>query len=225
MKGKLIVIEGTDGSGKRTQLELLKKRLDAEGVPNVNFSFPQYGKKSAGPVEEYLNGKYGEPNELNPYAASIFYAMDRFDLSGEIKNALKDKLVVLDRYVDSNAGHQGGKISDPKEREKFVEWLYDLEFRILGVPRPDLVVFLHMPAEIGQQLVAKKSARGYLENGTHDKHESNLEHLKNAEASYLWLAKKYPNTHKIVECVKDRKILEPEEIHQSVYKILSSLLK
>lgn len=225
MFGKLIVIEGTDGSGKGTQLELLKKRLDAEGVSNVNFSFPQYGKKSAGPVEEYLNGKYGEPNELNPYAASIFYAMDRFDLSREIRDALKEKLVILDRYVDSNAGHQGGKISNPEEREKFVEWLYDLEFRILGVPRPDLVVILHVPAEIGQQLVAKKVARSYLEKGTHDKHEGNLEHLKNAEASYLWLAEQHPQDHKIIECVEDGKILAPEVIHQKVYNLIAPLLK
>lgn len=222
MTGKLIVIEGTDGSGKKTQTQLLKKRLDVEGVTNIGFSFPQYGKKSAGLVEEYLNGRYGD---VNPYAASIFYAIDRFDLSAEIKNALKEKLVILDRYVDSNAGHQGGKISDPREREKFVEWLYDLEFRILGVPKPDLVIFLHMPAEMGQQLVAKKSARSYLEKGTHDKHEGNLEHLKNAEASYLWLVKQHPADHKIVECAEDGNILSPEAIHQKVYGIVSPLLK
>lgn len=219
IKGKLIVIEGTDGSGKGTQVKLLVERLVREGYKTTTASFPQYGKKSSGPIEEYLNGKYGRPDEISPYAASLFYAIDRFDFSKEIRSRLNEGyLFILDRYVDSNAGHQGGKIKDPREREKFIEWLYEIEYRILGIPKPDMVIILHVPAEIGQKLVAQKQQRLYLEgNKKRDGHEADLDHLKNAEASYLWLAKKYRKDHQLVECVENGKLLPPEKIHEKVW--------
>lgn len=225
MAGKLIVIEGTDGSGKKTQTQLLVQRLQKEGRPVSTFSFPQYGKKSAGPTEEYLNGRYGPASGVNSYAASIFYAVDRFDLSQEIKKQLSEgKTVVSDRYVDSSAGHQGGKMDDLKERKKYVDWLYDLEYRIFGIPKPDLVLILHVPAEVGQQLVDKKPVRDYIEHGKRDVHEADPNHLKKAEESYLWLAKNDPAGHKLVECVKDGQLLSPEEIHNLVYKAVVSLI-
>src|SRR3989344_8673471 len=163
-KGKLIVIDGTDGSGKKTQTQLLIERLQKENYPAVSISFPQYGKKSAGLVEEYLNGKYGKADEVNPYTASLFYALDRFDLSSEIRARLAEgKIIVTDRYVDANAGHQGGKIKNPEERKKFIEWLYDMEYRILGILRPDTVLILYVPAEVGQKLVLEKQQRLYIE--------------------------------------------------------------
>lgn len=221
-KGKLIVIEGTDGSGKSIQTKLLIERLQKDGSLVASTSFPQYGKKSAGPVEEYLNGKYGSISEIGPYVASLFYAIDRFALSRELRQRLDEGyILVLDRYVDSNAGHQGGKIKDPPEREKFMEWLYDLEYRILSVPKPDLVIILHVPAAIGQKLVLQKQQRLYLEAGkTQDAHESDLEHLKNAEAAYLWLAKKYPQDHIIIECVENGTLLPPEVIHEQLLEIV-----
>lgn len=225
MKGKLIVIEGTDGSGKATQTKILAERLKKEGKSVFTLSFPQYGKKSAGLIEEYLNGKYGDPSAVNPYAASLFYSLDRFDATREIRRRLDaGEVVILDRYVDSNVGHQGGKIKDLKERGKFINWLYEIEYGIFEVPKPDLVLILHVPAEIGQKLVQKKQTRNYIENGKQDRHEADLEHLKNAEASYLWLAKNYPENHRIIECVEDNRLLTPEAISEIVYSNAKSVL-
>ena len=226
IRGKLIVLEGTDGSGKGTQLKLLMERLEKEGIKATSLAFPQYGKKSSGPIEEYLNGKYGTPDEVSPYAASLFYAIDRFDVSKEIKVRLGEKyLVVLDRYVDSNAGHQGGKIKDPKEREKFTEWLYDIEYRILGIPKPDLVIILRVPAEIGQKLVAQKQQRPYLDGGKKsDAHEADLSHLKASEESYLWLARKFPKDHFIIECMEGGELLTPETVHQKIWEKIRPLI-
>src|SRR3989344_3448879 len=131
MKGKIFVIEGPDGSGKRTQTGLLKEYFGSLGRRSEVISFPQYGTKSAGPVEEYLNGKYGNAADLNPYAASVLYAVDRFDASHNIRDLVKNGvIVILDRYIDSNAAHQGGKISDLKERDAFLRWLYELEYGV-----------------------------------------------------------------------------------------------
>ena len=223
--GKLIVLEGVDGSGKGTQAKLLLERLRHEGYQAATAAFPQYGKKSAGIIEEYLNGAYGKPDEISPYASSLFYALDRFDASRGIRQLIADgNAVVLDRYVDSNAGHQGGKIQDMREREAFLSWLYNIEFQILGVPKPDLTIILHVPPEISQQLVARKEARSYLSHGSQDGHEADLIHLKNAETAYLWLAKKFPQDHILIECVKNSKLLTPQEVHELVWKIVEKIV-
>lgn len=220
-KGKLIVIEGTDGSGKKTQAALLIERLRKESRKAISKSFPQYGTKSAGPVEEFLGGKYGSPTEVNHYISSVFFAVDRFDLSKELKKLLsEDYVIVLDRYVDSNVGHQGGKIKDPAEREKYVEWLYDFEYKILGIPKPDLVLILHVPAEINEKLIPQKQTLFNVERN----HELGLEHLKNAETSYLWLAGKFSTNHKVVECVENGGLLSPEKIHEKVWNVIKTLL-
>jgi dTMP kinase len=217
--GKLIVIEGTDGSGKATQTKHLVGRLRAEGRQVATFSFPQYKKKSAGLVEEYLSGKYGPPDSVSPYAASLFYAVDRFDIAGEIRAALdRGEDVVLDRYVDSNAGHQGGKIRDPGERAVFLEWLYQIEYEILGIPRPNLVIMLYMPLEISRKLVDQRG-------GVKDGHEANLDHLKNAEDSYLWLVGEHSEDHVMVECAPGGEVLPPESIAEDVYQLVKPLLK
>ena len=218
-KGQLIIIEGTDGSGKKTQAALLIERLKKEGRKAISKSFPQYGTKSAGPTEEFLSGKYGKPTEIDPYVSSVFYAVDRFDLSQELKNLLEaDYIVILDRYVDSNVGHQGGKIKNSAEREKYVEWLYDFEYRIMNIPKPDLVLVLHVPAEFNEELISQKQTLFAVEKN----HELGLEHLKNAESAYLWLAQKYPDDHKVVECVEDGELLSQEEIHKKVWNIIKN---
>ncbi|MBI3421162.1 MAG: thymidylate kinase [Candidatus Sungbacteria bacterium] len=222
-KGKLIVLEGTDGSGKGTQLKLLAARLTKKKTPVATLAFPQYGQKSAGPIEEYLNGKYGtKPGDVGPYAASLLYAIDRFDAAMKIRAWLAaGKTVVLDRYVDSNAGHQGGKIKNIAKRKKFLQWLYDIEYRILGVPMPDLVIILHVPAALNQKLVGRKTKRAYLRRGTHDLHEANLSYLKDAEQSYLWLAKTHPREHRLIECMERGRLLSPEIIHEKILSIIT----
>lgn len=220
LPGKLIVIDGTDGTGKKTQTQFLLDRLQKEGYPAVSISFPQYGKKSAGLVEEYLNGKYGKAEEVSPYAASLFYALDRFDLSGEIKKALAEgKIIITDRYVDANAGHQGGKIKDLEERKKFISWLYGIEYDILGIPRPDMVFILHIPPEMGQRLVLEKQQRLYIEEGGKmDLHESDIEHLKAAETAYIWLTEQYLQDHRLIECTENGRLLSREEIHEKLWQ-------
>ena len=218
-RGRFIVIDGTDGSGKATQTKLLVEELKLSGYPVEMVDFPQYGTKSAGLIEEYLNGKYGQ---VGSEAASIFYAIDRFDASFRIREWLKEgKIVISNRYVTANAGHQGGKIADDIDRLKFFKWLDNLEYNIFGIPKPDLNVILHMPAAMAQKLVDQKSSadRKYVNGKKRDLHEADLKHLKNAEKVYMEIARLFPNT-KLVECVQGGALLSPEEIHNKVWELV-----
>lgn len=222
-KGKFIVIDGTDGTGKGTQCKLLIERLQREGYPVQSADFPQYGKKSAGPVEEHLAKKYGE---LGPQAASILYAVDRFDASFQIRQWLEEgRVVIANRYVTANAGHQGAKIDDPVERERFFEWLHNLEYGIFGIPKPDKNIILHVRAEIAQRLVDQKpsESRPHLQGTQRDLYEGNLEHLRKAEATYLALTKTYPNTE-LVECMEGDTLLTIEEVHEKIWERIVSIL-
>ena len=217
--GRFIVIDGTDGSGKTTQIKMLAEALGLEGLPVELVDFPQYGTKSAGIIEEYLSGKYGQ---VSPQAASIFYAIDRFDASFKIRQwLLEGKIVLANRYVTANAGHQGGKIVDHFQRMKFFKWLDNLEYSVFKVPRPDLNVILHVPAQTAQGLVDLKesSARAYVAGKARDLHESDLEHLTNAERVYMEIAKLFPNT-KLVECFERGKLLPPQAIHNKVWTLV-----
>lgn len=218
-KGRFIVIDGTDGTGKATQTNLLVEELKLGGYDVEMTDFPQYGTKSAGLIEEYLNGKYGQ---VGPEAASIFYAIDRFDASFKIKGWLDaGKIVISNRYVTANAGHQGGKIADEIDRLKFFKWLNNLEYNIFNIPKPDLNIILHIPAELAQQLVDKKSAaeRKYANGKKRDLHEADLKHLQNAENVYKEIARLFPNT-KLVECVTENKLLTPQEVHNKVWDLV-----
>jgi len=222
--GKFIVIDGTDGSGKATQTELLIERLNQAGFKAVKISFPQYGKKSAGLINEYLNGAYGTAEAVGPWRASIFYACDRYDGARAIRQALDEgKIVVADRYALSNMAHQGGKIANDQERQTFFAWLDNLEFKIFNIPRPDLNLILHVAPAIGQQLVDAKQPRDYLKAGKRDIHEADLHHLEQAEKIYLQLAEIVPNT-KIIECVKDNQIMNREEISNLVWEQVTNLI-
>jgi len=211
LSGKFIVIDGTDGSGKTTQFNLLIEKLKAEGFLVEVADFPQYNTKSAGLVEEYLSGKYGSADEVTPYQSSIFYAADRFDASFKIRQWLNEgKIVVANRYVSANMGHQGGKIKNPLERKVFFNWLYDLEYNIFNIPKPDLSIILHVEADIAQGL-AKNRAREDWKGKTRDIHEDNLDHLKNAEAVYLEIARNFPD-FQLINCTHNNEILSREEI-------------
>jgi len=227
--GKFIVFEGLDGSGKSTQLHLLDKYLKKLNCKTALIDFPQYTKKSAGLIEEYLSGKYGSAEQVGPWRASIFYACDRYDASFEIRKWLEQgKIVISDRYLASNIGHQGGKIKNKKERSKYIKWLYNLEYNIFEVPKPDITIILRTSAELSYKMSVKnidraKKQKAYLKNKKRDIHEANLTHLELALNSYLQAAKEFPKDFKVIECLKNNQLLPPEEIHQKILAILNKL--
>jgi len=221
--GKFIVIDGTDGSGKTTQFNLLLENLRQRGYAVELADFPQYNTKSAGLVEEYLGGKYGSADEVKPQISSIFYACDRYDASFKIRQWLQEgKIVLSNRYVSANMGHQGAKIVDSTERQKFFDWLYDLEYNLFNIPKPDLNIILHVDSAIAQQL-AKERQREDWKGKTKDIHEENLEHLKRAEQTYLEIAQ-YPN-FKLIECTRNNQIMTREEIQAAVWQEVEQLIK
>ncbi len=212
------MIEGTDGSGKGTQTDILVDKLKNVGKEVEQISFPQYGEPSAFLVEQYLNGKYGSASEVSPEKASILYAVDRFAASDKIKKWLDEgKIVIANRYVASNMGHQGGKIKDVAERKKYFDWNYNLEYNILEIPRPSVNIILHVTPEISQQLVDMKDKREYLGDKKRDIHEDDINHLRDAESAYLQIAEMYPE-FKLIECVKNEKMLSKEQIHGIIWE-------
>lgn len=223
-KGLFIMIEGTDGSGKGTQTELLVERLKRENYPVEIINFPRYGERSAAMVEDYLNGKFGTAEEVGPYRASIFFATDRYAAAPEIRQWLEEgKIVIANRYVGSNMAHNGGKIADPTEREKFFAWIDELEYTIFNIPRPDCSLILHVSPEISQRLVDQKAARAYLQGKKRDIHEDDINHLRQAEASYLHLAQKFPG-FQIIECAPGGELLAVETIQELIWTALKPTL-
>lgn len=221
--GKFIVIDGTDGSGKTTQLQLLATKLKSEGYDVEIADFPQYNTKSAGMVEEYLSGKYGGADDVNPYAASLLYATDRFDASFKIREWLKQgKVVVCNRYVSASFAHQGGKISNALERKLFFNWLSEIEYKIFNIPKPDLYLILHVEAEIAQKM-AKDRGREDWKGKTKDIHEENIQHLKKAETVYLEIAQSMPDFH-LVKCTRNGEIMNREDIHYLVWLYANRIL-
>ncbi len=227
-----VVIEGIDASGKATQTKFLVERLKKEGYEVETIDFPQYGKKSAGPLENYLNGKYGSSKELGAYIPSIFYACDRFDSSFKIKKWLDEgKIVIADRYIASNISHQGGKIKNQEERRKYIEWLYNLEYKIFKIPKPDFTIILKTSPEFSERLVGKGYDKGkeekrksYLGNKKKDIHEKDKEHLLNTLNSYLEVAEMFPDDFKIINCLEEGELLSKEKIHEKVWSVVRKLL-
>lgn len=225
-KGKFIVIDGTDGSGKATQLKELVRRLKKNGYSVKTFDFPQYDKESSYFVRQYLNGKYGLAHEVGPYRASVFYAMDRFDVGEQIKHWIKDGYaVVSNRYVSANMGHQGSKIPKASEQKKYFRWLDNLEYGLLEIPRPDLTVVLHVTPEISQELVDKKGNRAYVGGTKRDIHEADREHLRRAEQTYLRMVETFPGDFRLVECVREGRIMPVPEIAEKVWQTVKPVLK
>lgn len=222
--GVFIVIEGTDGSGKGTQTDILHKRLEGEGYSVEVFDFPRYGQSSAYFVEQYLNGKFGELASIDAYKGSLFYALDRYAASFAIRQAVEaGKVVISNRYVGSNMGHQGGKLPDDVARRKYFEWNEHLEFSILGIPRPDLNLVLHVPAEMAQKLVDRKETRSYTAK-QRDLHEADLDHLRNAENAYLQMCDLFPKVFTKIECSSGGDIDSVDDISQRIWKRVAPLL-
>ena len=221
MSGKLIVFEGTDGSGKATQSGLLCSRLEAEGIPFRKIDFPQYGKPSAAMVQEYLNGNLGKkPGDVNAYAASVFFSMDRYASYkqdwGDFYEA--GGLVVADRYTTSNAVHQASKLLK-SERREYLDWLFELEYGKLGLPKPDLVIYLDMPTEVTERMMRQREQA----TGTQaDIHEQDETYLKNCRANAKEIVKECGWS--VLNCAKDGSPRTPEDIHAQVYRLVKKLL-
>lgn len=227
-KGKLIVIDGIDGSGKATQVKLLEARFKNEGIRVKTTEFPNYEENFfGGLIGEYLAGAYGDFSEIDPRVGSVLYAADRFESKERINKWLNEGFTVLiDRYASANQIHQGGKIKDLKERKKFLAWLDVMEFSVFKIPKPDLVIYLDVPFEVSKMWLEKKillRKKKYLK-GRVDVAEENLNYLKNSRESALLLAKQNKNWEKVV-CCKGTVCMLPEEVHQHVFKVVKKRLK
>jgi len=223
-QGAFIVIEGTDGSGKATQTKFLADKLASLKIPFELADFPQYGNPSSFFAEKYLRGEYGTAEEVGPYRGSIFYAVDRYDKSFDIRKALSEgKTVISNRYVSANMGHQAGKIKNPAEREKFLNWLLELEYDIFGIPKPDLTILLYVPPAVGQKFVDQKGERSYTKGKKRDIHEADLKHLEDAAEAYLSVAKKYGWT--VIDCSGKDGLMSLEEVRVRIWERVKKLLQ
>lgn len=218
--GKLIVIEGTDGSGKATQLNLLLGYLKKKQINYASFDFPQYGKTFFGDFAgRFLNGEFGHFSRINPYLASFPYAADRWQVKEKIWQAINEnKLVLCNRYTPSVV-YQAVKVK-PTQRKTFLKWVETLEYEVFNIPKPNLVVFLYVPLLYAQTLIAKKNKRAYLNGKTKDQYETDVAYLKKVENMYLDMVKNNKDWAKI-DCVENGAILTPVEIHIKILSILN----
>ena len=215
--GKLFVIDGTDGSGKQTQFDKLQERLKKDGIDFRVVSFPNYDSPSSGLVKMYLSGEFGEnAKDVSPYIASTFYAGDRYAtyITGYKDYYEKGGIILADRYTTANMVHQAGKIQDKEEREKFLNWLWDFEFNLYGLPIPTEVFFLNMPVEKSLELIKDRENK-FTHAEKKDIHERDKNHLIDAYNAACYVSKKY-NWYE-VKCVKENKIRTIEDIHEEIY--------
>ena len=221
MQGKLIVFEGTDGSGKATQSELLCQELTRRGIPYRKLTFPRYQEESSALVRLYLGGAFGQkPGDVNAYAAASFYSVDRYASYKQDWGAFYESggLVIADRYTTSNAVHQASKLPEG-EREAFLDWLFDLEYRLLGLPEPDLVLYLDMPTEITEKMLRQREQAA----GTHaDIHEQDEAYLKACRENARAIVRRCG--WQVIDCAENGAPRTPEDIHNEVYRRVRALL-
>ena len=220
--GKLIVIEGTDGSGKSTQFKLLTSRLEAENHAFQKLVFPQYSEPSSALIRMYLGGEFGtKPSDVNAYAASAFYAVDRYASFKKVWGQWYSNggLIVSDRYTTSNAVHQASK--EPVEKQaEFLQWLYDFEYSKLGLPAPDLVIYLDVPTDFTEAMMRRREA----DTNTHaDIHEQDMEYLATCRRTGKAAAEYYGWT--LIQCVKDGAMRSIEDIHEEIYRHVAACLE
>lgn len=223
-EGLFLVIEGTDGSGKGTQFNLLAERLKKSGYDVATFDFPQYDSPSSYFVKEYLNGQYGSAEQVGPYTGSLFYALDRYAAAPHIRKAIAEgKIVLANRYTGSNMAHQGTKFDNDEERRGYFIWLDNLEFMMLKIPRPDKSFVLRVPAETTQQLVDKKDARSYTDK-KRDIHEADLVHLQKSVEVYDDLCRIFPKDFQRIDCVRSGSLLQINTIHDLLWETIKPML-
>ncbi len=221
MAGRLIVLEGTDGSGKSTQLSRLCRRLEEECMPFRQVSFPRYQEPSSALVRMYLAGEFGaRPGDVNPYAASAFYAVDRYASFRKDWGGYYDQggIVLADRYTTSNAVHQASKLPE-EERDGFFRWLYEFEFDRLGLPAPDTVLYLDMPVE---QAVRNLRSREAETRTRADIHEVDTAYLASCRQSAIRAAQVLG--WRVIPCMAGGRLLPVEEIHEKIWDVLFPIL-
>ena len=222
--GKLIVIEGTDSSGKETQTKRLFEKLEEKGLKVKKISFPNYDSPACEPVKMYLSGAFGEDAmKVNPYPVSTMYAIDRyasFKTDWE-KFYNEDGIIVTDRYVTSNMVHQASKIKDLDEKKQYLNWLEDLEYEKMGIPRPDLVIFLNMPTEMAVKLMAERKNKITGEEKK-DIHERDKEYLKESHANACKIANIY--NWKEIKCNDGERIKTIKEIGEEVFSLVEEVV-
>lgn len=218
--GKLFVIDGTDGSGKQTQFLKLKNKFDEMKIKYMTASFPNYESPSSSLVKMYLSGDFGEhPNDVSAYVASTFYAADRY---ATYKTKLEKHyetggIILVDRYTTSNMIHQAGKIQDKTERKKFIQWLFDLEFNMYKIPKPDKVFFLNMPPKNSLKLIENRENK-FSHTMEKDIHEKDTEYLNESYKAACELAKEYDWEE--INCIKDNEIRTIDDIHEEIFNIV-----
>ncbi|MFA6098258.1 MAG: thymidylate kinase [Patescibacteria group bacterium] len=216
--GKLIVFDAIDGAGKTTQVKLLLNHLRREKIKYYLTDFPQYEKSFFGKmVRQYLQGAFGEVGKTDPHLISLLYALDRFEAKKRMWKILKSgRVIVSDRYSPANKIHQASKIKNIRRKDEFLDWLDKVEFGILGIPRPDLVLFLDVPPKITMAMTARR--------GKQDLHESSLRHQQAAYQESLRLVNKY-SAWKKIECLSHGNLLSPEKIHERVWAEVKKVSK
>lgn len=220
--GKLIVIEGTDGSGKSTQFELLAARLEQEQRPFRRLRFPRYKEESSALIRMYLGGAFGEdPAAVNAYAASTFYAVDRYaSYMQDWKNGYEaGELFLSDRYTTSNAVHQGSKLPQT-ERGEYLRWLQELEYEKMGLPKPDLVLYLDMPTELADKLMRKRESDT---NTCADIHEKDQAYLARCREAAIDVA--HRSGWQVISCQKNGELRTVEDIHEEIYRCVCQCLE
>ena len=226
-KSKLIVIEGTDGSGKATQTDMLCERAKKDGFQVATRSFPNYKNFYGKMISKFLSEPSYDWVHIHPMIASTFYALNRHKDKEEIIKLIRhNDIVVFDRYVSANQIHQGGKIKNVGKRKEFLKELELLEYGELGIPKPNIVFFLDLPPTLSQELIKtrdEETKREYL-NGKKDVHETNEEFRTNSYEAALWLAETQPNWIRI-NCEKNGEIKSREEIHEEIYCKLKHYLE
>ncbi len=220
--GKLIVIEGTDGSGKSTQFQKLTQRLTAEQRRFKTLVFPQYAEPSSALIRMYLGGEFGsKPTDVNAYAASAFYAVDRYaSFKKDWGNWYEEGgLIVSDRYTTSNAVHQASK--EPEERRaEYLRWLYEFEYDKLGMPKPDLTIYLDVPTAFTEQMMRRREAA----TNTHaDIHEQDMHYLATCREMGRSAARYYG--WNVIQCVRDGEMRSIEDIHEEIYRLVVACLE
>ncbi|AVP63108.1 MULTISPECIES: dTMP kinase [Clostridium] len=223
-RGRLIVIEGSDGSGKATQTKKLYDKLVKQNKKVKKVEFPNYKSESSALIKMYLSGEFGKnPDSVNPYASSTFYAIDRFASYKKDWEEfyLKGGIIIADRYTTSNMIHQAAKIKEVQAKDKFLNWLWDFEFEKFNLPVPDCVIFLDMPPKCSKRLMETRNNK-FTGEKEKDIHENNYEYLLESYNNSKYISEKYGWNR--IECTNEDKIKSIDQINDDIIKVITKYI-